>query len=110
MVSASEGTLAVDLVTVEGDGVDAVRLDVRGVDREVDLVGARDGVRREERDDLERREVAGVREAREDRVDAVLRLGDQPVDGRRLRIGPASEEFDARCALRSVSAMLRGAI
>jgi hypothetical protein len=76
----------------------AHRVERRGVDRLVDLVRARDAVRGEERDDLERRKVAGVLEARQDLVDAVLRLGDQAVDGRDRVVRPAGHELQARRA------------
>ena len=71
----------------------------RGIDGGVDLVRASDGVRREERDNLEGAEVAGIGETRKDRGDAVLRLGDQAVDGRSSRVGATSEELELRCTL-----------
>lgn len=46
----------------------------------IDLVGTSDSVRSEERDNLEGREVAGIRETLENFGHAVLGLGDQGID------------------------------
>ena len=74
---------------VEGSGIDGL----------VDLVSTGDGVRREQGDDLKRREVAGIGETLEDRGDAVLGLRDQANDGGNGVVGAASQKLELRSTL-----------
>jgi hypothetical protein len=70
---------------VEGSGIDGL----------VDLVRAGDTVGREKRDNLERREIAGVRKAGKDLVNAVLRLRYETIDGGDGVVRAAGHELEA---------------
>ena len=70
-----------------------------GIDGLVDLVSTGDRVGGQERDNLERREVAGILEASENAGNAILRLRDQANDSGDGSVGTTSHELDLRCTL-----------
>lgn len=64
-----------------------------GIDGRVNLVCTSDGVRSEERNNFEGREVACIGKASKDGVYTVLGLRDQTDNGRDGRVRTASKEF-----------------
>ena len=72
------------------------------VKRLVNMVSTSDGVRSEERDDLEGSEASGILETLENLGDAVLRLRDQANDSRDSRVRTAGQELYLRGTLKTI--------
>ena len=71
----------------------------RSVERGVDVVRTRNGVRSKERDDLEGREASCIIEAGKNVGDAVLGLRDETVNSGGGRVGTTGKELELRRTL-----------
>lgn len=86
---------------------DAYRVEGCSIDSIIHLVSTGDGVRGQERDNLEGRETASIGETCKNGSDAVLRLRDQAVNSSDGLVGTTSQELELRGALQNKEIYVR---